>query len=137
MNDKKSKRIWLPLGIYCLLILIQASLPLPVFRLRHADKVVHFTAYAILGILLFRALSSMKERKSTWLTILSAVLLSAFIGFSDEIIQVFVPTRNIDRVDFFYDVIGSFSGILFYLGIARIRQKNGGETAARTDEERG
>ena len=135
MDDKTSKRIWLPLGIYCLLILIQASLPLPVFRLRHADKVVHFAAYAILGVLLFRALASMEERKSTWLTILFAVFLSAIIGFSDEIIQVFVPTRNIDRVDFFYDVFGSFSGILLYLGMIRIRQKNGGETAAPSDDE--
>ena len=117
MDDNKTMRIWLPLVIYCVLILIQAFLPLPVFRLRHADKLVHFMAYAVLGILLFRALISFNTRTSTGMNVFLAVFLSAIMGFSDEIIQIFVPSRSIDRVDFFYDVLGSFSGILLYLGI--------------------
>lgn len=130
MSDKNTMKVWLPLAIYCTLILVQAFLPLPVFRLRHIDKLVHFTAYAILGILLFRALLSMNPEKHTGWMIFFSVLLSSLMGCSDEIIQVFIPNRSIDRVDFFYDVLGSFSGILFYLGLITLIRRR----AAQSDD---
>lgn len=137
MNDKNSMRVWLPLGIYCLLILVQAFLPLPVVRLRHADKLVHFAAYAVLGILLFRALSSLKPDKDTWRTVFIAVLLASLIGFCDEIIQAFIPNRSVDREDLVFDILGSFSGVLLYLGSLRLRGKKDGGPVDRTDGEGG
>lgn len=119
MTSKNPMRIWLPLAVYCLLILIQATLPLPVFKLRHTDKAVHFAAYAVLGVLLFRALVSLPRKNNTLITLLLAVFLSAVIGMSDEFIQIFVPTRSIDREDFMFDVLGSLSGIIIYLLVKR------------------
>lgn len=135
MNDKNPMRIWLPLGVYCLLILIQSALPLPVFTLRHADKVAHFAAYAILGILLFRGLTSLSKKNSPVVMVLTAVFLSALIGLSDEIIQIFVPTRSIDREDFFFDVLGSLSGIIVYLIVLRQKRPTGTESSISPHDE--
>lgn len=123
MTKKNQIRYWLPLGVYCLLILFQSSRPVPFPALRHADKLVHFSAYAVLGILIFRAIRSLPKKTGIVFDIVMAVFLSAVIGCSDEIIQIFVPSRSIDRVDFYYDVIGSFSGILLYIIATMIRKR--------------
>ena len=49
--DEKRKALtsWVQLGLYCALILGQATLPLPMKPFHHADKVVHFLAYGVLG----------------------------------------------------------------------------------------
>ncbi|MBU1168444.1 MAG: VanZ family protein [Proteobacteria bacterium] len=135
MNNKHVIRYWLPLCVYCLLILIQASCPLPVHALRHIDKPLHFLAYAVLGVLVFRAINSLPRKIGPVVATITAVSLSAVIGFGDEIIQIFVPTRTIDRVDFFYDILGSFSGIVVYVLIILNRKKPDNDPVAPSRDE--
>jgi VanZ family protein len=48
-----------------------------------------------------------------------AIVVSGVIGFCDEVIQIFTPNRTLDRVDYFFDILGSLSGILLYVAIKR------------------
>lgn len=120
-------RYWLPLGVYGLLILIQSMCPLMIPALRHLDKPLHFVAYALLGILVFRALRSLHGSFGTVMTILAAIFVSAIIGCSDEFIQIFVPSRTLDRADFLFDVLGSVAGILTYHAIVTLVRKKTGQ----------
>lgn len=115
--DEKRKAIvsWIQLGVYCALILAQATLPLPMKPFHHADKFVHFVAYAVLGVLVFRALRFIPLGDRLFLRVVMAVIISGMVGLSDEILQVFVPTRTLDKDDFYYDVAGCFIGIMVYI----------------------
>ncbi|GAB6095463.1 hypothetical protein JCM14469_17150 [Desulfatiferula olefinivorans] len=119
-------RYWLPLGVYGLLIFIQSMCPLMIPALRHLDKPLHFAAYAVLGILVFRALRSLPGSFGTTMAVPAAVFVSALVGCGDELIQIFVPSRTLDRADFLFDVLGSFSGIAVYqAGVILCRMKAG------------
>jgi VanZ family protein len=115
--DTKKKAItsWIQLGLYCILILGQSTLPLNMKQFHHADKLAHFVAYAVLGVLVFRALRFIPLGDKVFLRVVMAVIISGFVGMSDEILQVFVPTRTLDRNDLYYDVVGCFTGIMVYI----------------------
>lgn len=114
---------WLPVIIYCVAIFIQSSFPAtgqyPVFFF---DKILHFTAYALLGFLFFRALGTLALRKRPRLTALLSIMAASLYGLSDEIHQYFVPLRDADVFDWLADVIGSICGVLLYLYIIRRRR---------------
>lgn len=106
---------WMPVIGFCLLIFIQSSRPfpdlIPAFPL--IDKFLHFSAWAVLGFLFFRAYhdhSPFSRRKNLliWISFLSAALY----GVSDEIHQHFVPSRTADILDILADVAGSLCGVL-------------------------
>jgi len=119
---KKFAIYWLPVIIYCGAIFIQSSFPATgQYPVSFSDKILHFTAYALLGILFFRALRTLAIRKRTRLTALLSVMLASLYGLSDEIHQYFVPLRHADMLDWLADVIGSICGVLLYLYIIRRR----------------
>jgi|GEM_PF-54533 len=115
--DEKRKALtsWVQLGLYCALILGQATLPLPMKPFHHADKVVHFLAYGVLGVLVFRALRFLPWGDRLAFRVIMAIVISGLVGLSDEILQVFVPTRTLDKDDLYYDVAGCFTGIMVYI----------------------
>ena len=107
---------WMPLFIFCGFIFIQSSYPSPEYVITFAlsDKLMHVLAYAIMGILFFRAYGTMPVKKNlSLLTGLSIVSASLF-GVSDEIHQYFVPGRSAELWDLIADVIGSISGVFLY-----------------------
>lgn len=109
-------RYWLPLIAACGLIFIQSHYPATMEfpNLQYQDKLKHFAAYAVLGILFYRAYASLKHRPKTY-TLLAASMLSASLyGLSDEIHQYFVPFRNAEFLDFIADTLGSVCGVLLY-----------------------
>lgn len=68
-------------------------------------KSLHIAEYALLMLLLFRAIyKTIRIRVSD--IILVASLLAVLYGLSDEIHQTFVPTRNGSLLDIFIDSIG-------------------------------
>ncbi len=115
--DTKRKAItsWVQLGLYLALILGQSTLPLPVKPFHHADKVAHFVAYGILGVLVFRALRFIPLGDRPVFRVFMALVISGLVGLSDEILQVLVPTRTLDKDDLYYDVAGCFTGIMGYI----------------------
>ena len=79
-------------------------------------KLAHVGEYVILGFLMFRAL--LKEKKGSlasryaWLW---ALIGTTLYGVSDEVHQVFVPTRTAYTGDIFINALGAGIGLL--LGI--------------------
>lgn len=78
------------------------------------DKLVHAVAYAILGILWFRAIKYSFEIQSVKRIAAMAFIVVVIYGISDEIHQYFVPYRSSDIFDVIADSVGGFIGIWFY-----------------------
>lgn len=108
-------KYWLPPIIYCFLILAQSTLDFPVTKLQSFDKLLHFSVYFLLGILIFRAFSTISKSIHIIFIVLMSVFVSALIGLSDEMFQIFAPSRTIDRIDVLYDISGSTCGIIVFL----------------------
>ena len=107
---------WLPLIGYCLFIYIQSSYPspkqLPSFEF--SDKLLHFGAYAVMGVLFYRAYGTLPIRHNIqWLVLLS-MISAALYGISDEIHQSFVPYRDGSFWDVIADVLGAICGVYVY-----------------------
>ncbi len=76
------------------------------------DKVIHFGMYAVLAVLVMRALGS---QTSFGVAAVAFVLLSAF-GAADEWHQGFIDGRSASLYDWIADTLGTAVGIL----VARI-----------------
>lgn len=107
---------WFPIFVYCLLIFIQSSRPSPDITpdWPFLDKVLHFTAYALLGALFLRAFNTTRIKHHLKLIIILSIILSSLYGISDEIHQSFVPFRTADAMDALADILGSIAGVYLY-----------------------
>jgi len=107
---------WFPLIMYCLAIYIQSGFPgfkhIP--EVRFFDKVLHFGAYGLLGILFYRAYETLPLSENKNLLILLSIGSATLYGISDEIHQYFVPFRYADILDGMANTIGSIFGVYFY-----------------------
>ncbi len=113
---------WLPVIIYMAVIFAGSSAShLPDIPGGFSDKVAHACEYAVLGLLVARALAGPR-----WLSIplsvaAAAVVLCALYGVSDEYHQLFVPGRDFDPRDMMADALGASAavGALWAWGIIR------------------
>jgi VanZ family protein len=80
----------------------------------HFDKVVHFSVYGCLGVLVCRT-----GRGGRWA--LLAALLTSLYGVSDEWHQSFVPGRSAEVADWVADTLGAIVAIGGYAGSPRLR----------------
>jgi VanZ family protein len=82
--------------LYCLAIYIQSDLPsiehIPSFEF--SDKLLHFCAYAVMGILFYRAYQTLRIKGDPRLLMLISIVSASLYGISDEIHQYFVPFRD-------------------------------------------
>ena len=110
----KNSFLYLPLGLYWLLIFILTSIPgnhIPkLFGV--SDKIKHFGAYFVLAVLLNFTLYIQKRfpvlsRRSFHYTF----LITLFYGIIDEVHQIFIPGRAFDWWDLVADVMGALLGI--------------------------
>ncbi len=107
---------WLPLILYCLFIYIQSDHPSPeqILIFPYVDKVLHVTAYGILGILFYRAYQTLRLKDNIKMLVLLSVVSASLYGISDEIHQSFVPSREAEIADVIADMIGALSGVCLY-----------------------
>jgi len=126
-NLKRFVLYWLPLILYCLLIFIQSANPSPeqIPSIPFVDKVLHFTAYAIMGILFYRAYQTLRIKDNIQLLMLLSVVSASLYGISDEIHQSFVPFREAEVADVIADIIGAFSGVYLYRAFVGSRHLSG------------
>jgi VanZ family protein len=123
-------RLWLwgPVWIHMGLIFILSSIPyFGALPGNISDKTGHSVGYAVLGILLVRALAHGRASAVTLRTALLAVLLATAYGISDECHQWFVPGRSADMYDAIADAEGAAVaslGVWAILKIASHRQRN-------------
>ncbi len=109
---------WLPLIAYCVFIYIQSSYPspeaLPSFEF--SDKLMHFGAYAVMGVLFYRAYQTLPFKTIIQLIVLFSMISASLYGVSDEIHQSFVPYRDGSFGDVIADVLGAVCGVTCIIG---------------------
>ena len=107
---------WLPLVVYCLLIYIQSDYPspesLPSFEF--SDKLYHFAAYAVMGVLFYRAYQTTPFNNNIQMLVLLSMISASLYGVSDEIHQAFVPARDGSLWDVVADILGAVGGVYLY-----------------------
>jgi VanZ family protein len=113
---------WAPAAFWAAAILVATSFPRPdrflppVFP--GADKIVHFTLYAILALLVHRAVASSVARSTLLGIALGLVLFAA----ADEWHQQYIPGRGVDAADWLADVAGIGAGLLIAESARRRRE---------------
>ena len=108
--------LWIPPLIVAGVILWASSRAAPANlpSWKHADKIMHFAIYLILGLSFSRALVKGVRPEHVAVRLFLAVILSAAYGVSDEIHQAFVPERTPEVADLIADWIGATAGSLVY-----------------------
>jgi VanZ family protein len=102
-------RSYLPALAWAALIVLLSSRPtLPVPLEAGSDKIAHFGAYAVLGLLTARAFSA------TGYSAVAAILAVILFGATDELHQSFVPGRSADLADWIADSLGAVAGVSLY-----------------------
>jgi len=103
---------WFPVIIYCALIFFQSSRPASeiIPKIANLDKLLHAGAYALLSALFFRAYRTTRHRDKLHYIITLSILSAGLYGISDEVHQVFVPSRSADILDALADIAGSVIG---------------------------
>jgi len=76
-------------------------------------KSAHITEYAVLGILLFRAMHPRVTAGWQRIAFLAA-LVSFLYALTDEFHQYFTPRRGPSFIDVGYDTVGALLGVLLY-----------------------
>ena len=116
---EKEQRIIVWISIFMILLVL---LQLSKFMIVPEEK-IHFLQYGILGYFLFKAIlhSIINSRKiysfntSVIVSGFLALIFCSFIGFLDEIIQYYLPSRVYDIRDIIWNSIGGLFGILIIL----------------------
>ena len=109
------RRPRLPVADASWLIAIAAVIVIWTWRLMgQPEETVHFLEYGVLGVLLFRALSTHIHDGSVFAT---GALIGILVGIVDEIIQWFVPGRYWDYRDI---VLNGGASILVQIAISRL-----------------
>jgi len=111
-NAKRAVR-WLLVVVWCAVIFCLSAIPyLKIETLGFWDfifrKIAHVTEFAVLSILLFRAVNFEKKQ----INYFWPVFLSIVYAASDEIHQGFVPGRGPSVIDVGIDTAGVIMGIL-------------------------
>ena len=102
-------KLWLPVFVWCGVIFWLSNTPNLNTNLGFwgiiLRKIAHIAEYFILTILLYRAFKNTFTLKYLYLVFLPSVL-SLIYAISDELHQLFVPTRNGSLEDALIDAIG-------------------------------
>jgi VanZ family protein len=86
-----------------------------------SDKVAHFAAYCVLGILVVRALARARWVGYTHRAGLKAWVWTTLYGMSDEVHQMLVPGRTASVGDILADAAGAAMGVALAVAVARVR----------------
>ncbi|MBT8341554.1 MAG: VanZ family protein [Desulfatitalea sp.] len=109
---------WLPVVVWCAIIFFQSAFATPdlgpAWPLK--DKLLHAGAYALLAVLLCRALNTYDPFRGRPVRLLLAcTLLTTLYGLSDEWHQSFVAARTAEAADLVADSVGAVLGCGLFL----------------------
>ncbi len=113
----------IPIVLYsCLIYFLsdQARLPMPDLGIFSWDKLIHFAAYFVYGILMQLAVIALVGKKTLKNQIFIVILLCSLYAFSDEFHQSFVPGRDADIYDVIADILGALASLLLFKRIEKI-----------------
>lgn len=114
---KRFLSLWLPVAAWCFLIFYLSGVPSLGTGWGIWDLILrkgaHMTEYAVLFLLMNRALSGTLGRSSAAITG-TALIAAVLYAVSDEYHQSFVPGRVASAVDVLIDSAGAACGLLLY-----------------------
>jgi len=108
--------------LYCGLIFALSSVSsVPALPGGISDKLAHALLYSGLGLLVSRAMTGGGPGQLSFPSLMAVVGFAAAYGLSDEVHQLFVPTRQFDPRDLSADVVGAAvgAGVWWLWGILR------------------
>lgn len=109
-------RRWGPALLWTALLFTASSQQsLPVELARGTDKLAHFAAYAVLGLLLARG------QHLSGVSVGLVLVLGSVIGGLDELYQATVPGRSPEVGDWVADTLGVVAGVSLFHGWIRAR----------------
>lgn len=104
-------RLWGPVAVYCGLIFALSSVSsVPALPVGMSDKLAHALLYSGLGLLVARASTGGAPARFSFSLLSAVIAFAAAYGLSDEVHQLFVPSRQFDMNDLAADVLGSALG---------------------------
>jgi VanZ family protein len=117
---------WAPAALWVAVIFTLDSVPHPERiaprTFEGFDKIVHFSLYAILAVLVHRALASTPSLRLTRGTLVTAFIAVAALAAFDEWHQHFIPGRSEDPTDWLADATGATAGLMI-ADLARRRRE--------------
>jgi len=115
--------VWPALLAIIILVASGRSAVASPFLFPHADKVIHFFMFGLLGTLVLRTDSVWRQlRWRGWL----AIALVSLFGIADEFRQSFTPGRFVEVADWMADTLGAcvaVSAYLFWTGYRTLLEK--------------
>lgn len=84
-----------------------------------SDLLLHFVAYAGLAVLVIRAIASGRWTRLTAGSFLTAWLVTAGYGITDEVHQYFVPGRFASVADWIADALGAATALAIVASFRR------------------
>lgn len=116
--------LWGPVVAMMLFIFAASSVPdLPAPPGGITDKVAHSLVYAVLAVLILRALTGGRMAGVTLRRALAALALTTLYGVTDEIHQSLVPGRTPELLDVLADARGAALGLLATLIVAALQRR--------------
>lgn len=111
---------WLAVGVWMVLIFIVSVMPIGVDMGSTVPGLGHFLEYAVLGVLLVRAMM-VTWGKSYQVSSIYAATLATLYGVAIEIVQIFAPTRYFSVEDMMVNFAGAVTGLTL---LGRYRRRN-------------
>lgn len=109
--------IWVALGI----IAVYGMLLLRLFL--SPEERTHLFEYGLVGILIFEALSERKKHdQRVWSPAITAIIVTALIGWLDESIQAILPNRVYDIRDVGFNALAGLMAVVSSLSLAWAKQ---------------
>ncbi len=114
MTQRRFALYWLPVLLYVALIFTLSGMSAPPVPLGVSGDLLHYPEFAVLALLLARALQGPSPGCARPVYLLWAFVLSILFGATDEFHQAFVPDRVPDVRDLLHDGIGSAAGVFLW-----------------------
>ncbi len=84
------------------------------FNFPHIDKIVHFILYAGLSFILLMDYNNLRLKKSKKLNIFVPLIIAVIYGGLIELVQIIIPGRSGELLDFVFDIGGALTGVLIF-----------------------
>lgn len=119
-------RRWLPPALWATFVLAVTSVPgrelaaVGRYDFPGADKAVHATLYAVLGLLAARASA---DQKIAWRSAAGVLVGVMLFGAVDEWHQRFIPGRAPSVYDWMADSVGAATGVALATAVSRRQER--------------
>jgi len=92
-------------------------------QIPHFDKIVHYGMFFIMGIFLMAEFRIQTKLKRVTILIISILLIGIYGGAIEFLQQNYFVNRSGDYMDLLADILGSITGIFFFVFLTRLFKK--------------